>query len=284
MRSDNSVRAGSTFWTLVLLLCVASANVAAAHRVRLTVQSEYQPGSLFVDVLTPDRIPRRSRLKVVYLLPVEPLNEHHYGSALDIVGRLALQNKYHVIFVAPTFAQMPWYTDHPSDSGRRHESYFIKAVLPLIEKRFPVMKKPQGRLLLGFSKSGWGAYSLVFRHPELFGGAVAWDAPLARLHPDAWEMPESFMTQENFDRYCVFSLLRGARKEIGDTHKLILLGYGLFKSDMSETHALMTELGIKHVYSNDHYYKHAWDTGWLPNAVSLLLSNKNTSVPTRITK
>ena len=40
---------------LVLLLFGAATANAAGHRVRLTIESEYQPGSLFVDVLTPDR-------------------------------------------------------------------------------------------------------------------------------------------------------------------------------------------------------------------------------------
>src|SRR6266478_9779052 len=180
------------FWTSVLLLFLVATASAEGHRVRLVAEGEYQPGSLLVDVLTPDGIARDSRLKVVYVLPVEPLEEHTYGSGLDVIERLRLQNKYHAVFVAPTFAQMPWYADNPFDALRRQESYFLYVVVPLIESRFPVLKEPAGRFLLGFSKSGWGAYSLLLRHPDVFGGAAAWDAPLARLHPDVFEMPDSF--------------------------------------------------------------------------------------------
>ena len=259
---------------LVLLFLGAGAATTAGQRVRFTLESEYQPGRLSVDVLVPDRIPQDSRLKVVYVLPVEPLQEHRYGSGLDVIEQLDLQNQYQVIFVSPTFGQMPWYADHPSDPQRRQESFFVHVVVPSIESRFPVLKEPQGRLLVGFSKSGWGAYSLLLRYPDMFGGAAAWDAPLARFHPDSFEMPDSFGTQENFDHYYIFSLLVERGKQVGDTHRLVILGYGLFRSDVSKTHVLMRELGIRHVYSNKQYSKHVWDAGWLLRAVSLLLSTK----------
>lgn len=57
-------------------------------------------------------------------------------------------------FVAPTFSQVPWYADHPTDLKIRQETYFINVVLPLVEQTYPAQKSPDGRLLLGFSKSG----------------------------------------------------------------------------------------------------------------------------------
>jgi hypothetical protein len=245
-------------------------------RLRVTIGSKYQPGTLTVDVLTPNVIHSGSHLKVVYVLPVEPLDQHSYGDSLNVIQGLGLQNEYHVIFVAPTFAQMPWYADHPSDPLRRQESYFLHAVIPLVESRFPVLKEPSGRLLLGFSKSGWGAFSLLLRHPDVFGAAAAWDAPLDNLTPDApdgWQMIDIFGTQENFNHYCIFRLLREHGQFVGKNHRFVLLGYGLFKDDVRATHALMAQLGIPHIYSNDYWHKHAWDTGWLPQAVSLLLDS-----------
>jgi S-formylglutathione hydrolase FrmB len=124
---------------------------------------------------------------------------------------------------------------------------------------------------LGFSKSGFGAFSLLLRHPDVFGAAAAWDAPLMKLHPDAWNMIDIFGTQENFDQYCVSCLLRNRGVSVGKTHRFVLMGYGLFRDDVGQTHSLMTELGIPHIYSNDRYDKHAWDPDWVNNAVSFLI-------------
>ena len=243
-----------------------------AGQQRFSLRSEYQPGALFVDVLTPDIVPPHSYLRVVYVLPVEPLGQHRYGDALEVIEHLDLQNKYQVIFVAPEFAQMPWYADHPSDPMRRQESYLLRTVVPFVDERLPVRRDLSGRLLLGFSKSGWGALSLLLRHPEVFGSAASWDAPLSKLTPDAFNMMDIFGTQENFDHYCISNLIRERGRFVGRNHLLVLLGYGLFQHDVSATHALMMDLGIPHIYSNDHWRKHAWDSGWVPTAVAILLA------------
>ena len=51
---------------------------------------------------------------------------------------------------------------------------------------------------IGFSKSGWGAFSLLLRHPEVFGRAAAWDAPLMLEQPNRYGMGAVFGSQENF--------------------------------------------------------------------------------------
>ena len=65
----------------------------------------------------------------------------------------------------------------------------------------PVQTVPAGRLLLGFSKSGWGAFSLLLRHPDVFGRAAAWDAPLMMNKPGPYGSGDIFGTPENFARY-----------------------------------------------------------------------------------
>ncbi|HEY3787861.1 MAG TPA: alpha/beta hydrolase-fold protein [Urbifossiella sp.] len=65
----------------------------------------------------------------------------------------------------------------------------MKVFVPFIDKTYPVRAEAGGRLLLGFSKSGWGAYSLRMRHPDLFGKAAAWDAPLIQENFDAYRSP-----------------------------------------------------------------------------------------------
>jgi hypothetical protein len=59
-----------------------------------------------------------------------------------------------------------------------------------------------GLLLLGFSKSGWGAlFSLLLRHPDVFGKAAAWDAPLVMDSPGRHGNGDIFGTPENFEKY-----------------------------------------------------------------------------------
>jgi len=141
--------------------------------------SEYQPGWLPVRVLFPAQVEPGRRYPVLYLLPVETdaVEKTKWGSALVEARKLDFANKYGFICVAPAFAQVPWYADHPTDPLIRQESYFLKVIVPLVEHDLPARKDPAGRLLVGFSKSGNGAVSLLLRYPERFGCAAAWDAP-----------------------------------------------------------------------------------------------------------
>jgi S-formylglutathione hydrolase FrmB len=150
----------------------------------------------------------------------------------------------------------------------------LKDVVPLIDRTYPTLAKPEGRLLLGFSKSGWGAFSLLLRHPETFGKAAAWDAPLMTDRPNKWEMGSVFGTQENFSGYQISELLK---KQAGQFHgppKLIHFGYDIFRGDHQRAEELMNELKITRVYRDGPHRKHAWKSGWVPEAVEMLVAQQ----------
>ena len=237
-----------------------------------TVTSPYQYGPNAVEVLLPDKLEKGRRYPVLYILPVNTGTRGRWGSGILEAKRLDLHNQHGLICVAPAFDRIPWYGDHPTDSRIRQESYLLKVVVPLVEKRHPAIAKPSGRLLVGFSKSGWGAFSLLLRHPEVFGRAAAWDAPLAKDKPNAWGMDRIFATQENFENYRITALLD---KRAGLLRKgpkrLVLLGYGNFKFHVEQVHRRMLALGIGHHYDNRTKRKHDWRSGWLAGAVAALV-------------
>src|SRR5207249_4274506 len=107
----------------------------------------------------------------------------------------------------------------------RQETYFLKVVVPFVEKTYPAKADASGRLLLGFSKSGWGAFSLLLRHPEQFGKAAAWDAPLMMDAPGKYGSGDVFATADNFVGYRVSKLLELNAEKFQKESRLILLGY-----------------------------------------------------------
>ena len=241
-----------------------------------SVASSYQASRTEIKVLLPDRLEHGKRYPVVYVLPVEARSENRYGDGLMEVKQRNLHNKHRVIFVAPTFSHLPWYADHPTDPEIRQETYFLKVVVPFVEERYPVQKEPDGRFLLGFSKSGWGALSLLLRHPEVFGRAVAWDAPLMKDKPDQFGMEGIFGTPENFENYQITKLIQQRAAELRHSKRVILLGYGNFRQQHQQAHALLQKLDIPHVYRDDPERKHDWHSGWVEEAVGLLLQHSPT--------
>jgi len=241
------------------------------------LHSEYQSEPTTIHVLVPDDDGSGAPYPVVYVLPVEARDEHRFGDGMREVLDRDLHNRYGAVFAEPTFSLLPWYADHPTDPDIRQESYLLQTVVPFVEAHYPVRGDREGRLLLGFSKSGWGAFSLLLRHPEVFGRAAAWDAPLMMAPPMQWGSAPIFGTTGNFDRYRIDRLLQERGDALGDTPRLILLGYGSylgyssFRDGHIAAHKLMGRLGIPHVYRDGPRREHDWHSGWLADAAGLLL-------------
>lgn len=240
-----------------------------------TVQSPHQAGKTIVRVLLPKTLKADRSYPVVYVLPVEALDQSRYGNGLREVRSLELHNKFDAIFVAPTFSHLPWFADHSTDDRIQQETYFLKVVLPLVEKTYPAKADRDSRLLLGFSKSGYGAWTLLLRHPETFGRAAAWDAPMMMQTFGKYGNRGIYGTQTNFERYRITDLLRSNAKRLAaPSQRLILTGIGNFVKEHEAVHQLMTELKIGHIYRDKPLRKHDWHSGWVDEAVDLLFKKR----------
>lgn len=236
------------------------------------VRSEYQRGTTRIRVLLPEPFQPDQKYPVIYVLPVEAGDERHYGNGLEEIQRRGLQRQQQVIFVAPTFSHLPWYADHPTDRTIRQESYLLKLVVPYIDEHYPTIAESSGRWLLGFSKSGWGAWSLLLRHPDRFGRAAAWDAPLMMTDASRYGMGPILGTQENFEKYQLTRLLETRAAELKGEPRLILTAYDNFRDHHRRAHDLLNELQIPHIYRDGPQRKHVWDSGWVEEAVGLLIN------------
>jgi prepilin-type N-terminal cleavage/methylation domain-containing protein len=237
------------------------------------VQSAYQSGTTKIRVLYPNELESGRKYPAVYILPVEAGLSTQYGDGLVEIQNRNLHNEYSAIFVQPTFSDLPWYADHPTNASIRQEAHLLKVVVPFVDQNLPVQAEPAGRLLLGFSKSGWGAYSLLLRNPHVFGKAIAWDAPLAMREVGLYGNAPIFATQTNFAQYRITELLNRQASVLkqGST-RLILTGYSSFRSDMQKIDQHMTSLGIPHEFRDGPYRAHTWTSGWVPEAVRLLMA------------
>lgn len=234
-----------------------------------TVTSEFQAGATKIYVRAPDKVAPGARLPVLYLLPVEARDEQRWGDPLAEAAKLDLANQLNVIVAYPTFSHLPWYCDHPTDPVMRQETYFLRVVVPFLERNYPARAGRDARLLLGFSKSGWGAWSLLLRNPEVFGKAAAWDSPMM-MERGLYGMAAIAGTQENFERHRIPTLLRERGKQLGPTPRLLLMGYDNFRAPTQQAHALLDELKIPHAYRDGPQRKHHWNTGWVEEAATWL--------------
>jgi len=114
---------------------------------------------------------------------------------------------------------------------------------------------------------------MLLRNPELFHKAVAWDAPLMMDKPGKYGSGDIFGTADNFEKYRIAKLLEDKTDKLQNDKRLILIGYGSFRSEHEKIHALMERLKVAHEYRDGPQRKHDWHSGWVKEAVELLLAD-----------
>ncbi len=231
------------------------------------LRSGYQARPTVVRILLPRQLDPPEKRRVLFVLPVEAELQTRYGDGMRTMKALDAANRHGLVLIAPSFSGLPWYCDHPTNRRLRQESYLLEVVVPVVEDLYPHEVKHRG--LLGFSKSGWGAFSLLLRHPEAFGAAVAWDAPFLMSKP-TYGMAAIVGTQTNFERYRIPTLLEQRAEAVRGRQRLAHFGYGNFRQHHQQLHALMDRLRIPHGYADGPKRRHHWDGGWVEDALRLM--------------
>ncbi len=237
--------------------------------------SEYQGGTSRIDVLLPENYNPQRKYPVLYILPTVPQKwDFWWNSGMMEAFDSKIPDKYNLICVYPFIEKMPWFADHPTNPQIRQESHMLKAVIPYVDAHFSTIVSPEGRYVLGISKSGTGAYTLLLRYPDVIGKAVGFDAPLMcdTIHQvPALKLEEIYGTDENFKDYFVPRLFakRAAilRKQ---PPRIILLGYADLLNHLSQAHTLLNTMGIPHIYDVKVKRRHNWQSGWFETAVRYL--------------
>jgi hypothetical protein len=234
------------------------------------ITSDYQEKPCKVWVLLPDGLDAKKKHKVVYFLPAEGVGDY---LGLREAKKRDIANKYDVICVNPDFSRMPWYGDNPDDSKIRYDSYLTDVIVPFVDKTYPTNASAEGRITIGFSKSGIGAVSLLLRHPDIFGRAGAWDAPLMESDNHS----EYYGSEENFKRnYYIPDLVKKDAEMLrGEPARIAVSGVG-FSEGTIPFHKELDELGIPHFCDATWVGTHAWESGWVEPLVSVLMSEDMT--------
>lgn len=248
------------------------------------VASPYTGGRNRVEVLLPDKVEAGLVYPVLYVLPVGGDFGGKYGDGLQEVRKADAHNRHGLIAVSMAFDTVPWYGANATDLRIRHEDYLLKAILPLIEGRYPASRQAADRLLIGFSKSGFGAVNLLLRNPEVFGFACSWDAPLSFTAKDFGQVGTRphFGTAEQMARYIPADLATQRAPELArQPARLVILGKSLWGKPTEKFHRHLDSLGIPHRYDDTLTGEHSWSSGWVAKAVELLLALRQPAAPAK---
>ena len=268
------------FLAVVIWLC-GGISLFADKVETYEVESPYQSGKQRIQVLLPDDYPSGKPYRVLYVLPVgkSVTNQTAISGGLKLFQQMNAHNEYHLIMVDPGFEKTPWFGDHATDATTRQAGYMKEFVVPFIESHYSTCGGPEGRLLFGFSKSGWGAFSLILKYPEYFGYAAAWDSPMM-LTDFHFGMDEVFGTLDRLEKYRPDLLAVQQKQFFQSRTRLVLTGEKLWGtmipapdggSHTVDMHNLLVKEGVLHVYDNTVASEHRWMPDWMAPTLRMLM-------------
>jgi S-formylglutathione hydrolase FrmB len=143
-----------------------------------------RPNALKVNIYLPDGYDGRHRFPILWLL-------HGHGDAYDSWGNERQGDLLSVAAGIPAIVVMPegaqgWYTDWWSGGQRRPgwESYYLRELMPLVEKRLKILPGRQYHAIAGLSMGGEGAAYLAEQRPGYFGSLATFSGPLSIQRPE----------------------------------------------------------------------------------------------------
>src|SRR5262245_54808830 len=223
-----------------------------------------------VRVLAPDHPSTDYAHSFLYALPVEGgLAQSTWGSGLDELRQLGVENQYNATIIEPIFPIDPWYADNPLDATIDFETFMATLLPAWVNSNFAT-SGTEDDLLIGFSKSGYGALDLLFKRPAVFDAAAAWDFPANLTAYSNYGASGNYGTDSNFqNNYRLTGTFIDTWKAPFTTQDRIWIsGYDVFQTDVSDFDAQLTSHGVLHTLSTQTYDAHNWSSGWLSGAVA----------------
>lgn len=206
-----------------------------------------------------------NELNIVFVLPVKESKTFSFGDPLKLIkDNLTNSNsiKDNVIFVQPVFTTVPWFANHPTDLSIQQEKDTINFINFIKNKysNFPSFKS----VLLGFSKSGWGSFSLLMKDSSLADYLFAWDAPLGLSQLTfGLEMEPVFVDDTYFDTYDLSTRLPNEFTSL-ENKNIYIGGYQLFETESTAfTDLLPSYTGISFNLDESMEFPHQWDIDWM---------------------
>ena len=226
-----------------------------------------------VRVLVPENPSSDYAHSFLYALPVESgLTGQSLGDGLDELESLDVEDQYNTTIIEPIFPMYSWYADNPTDATIDYET-FVSSILPQwVDSHFSTTGDEQN-LLIGFSKSGYGAVDLLLKHPTVFSAAAAYDFPADMPTYDGLgsSSADDYGTQANFQNNYELdqSFVDTYKAPFTTQDRLWISGGPLYAGQVADFNNLLTSQGVLDTYSTTETTDaHSWTGGWVSSAVT----------------
>ena len=125
-------------------------------------------------------------------------------------------------------------------------------------------------VLVGFSKSGLGAWNLTRELADRVAATIIFDAPVARDQLPPWGTAPFYGDDEAWQEDLPIRHIAAHREAVPASHRLILVTGANFHDEMVTFSAALNEQGVAHDLVALPDRRHHWDSGWLGVALARL--------------
>jgi hypothetical protein len=216
----------------------------------------------------------------LYMLPVEPGQGTSFGDTINMARIAGWHNTYNLTIIQPGFPIDPWFADNPGDPST-HQETFMVSLQSWVAANLETTGT-ENHYIIGFSKSGIGGASLLFRHPTLFYRGAFWDFPAdmtsgARFDPDSTAV---YGSDPNFQNNYELNAANIASWKVGQftsKNRIWIGGESEYGTEVADYDTLLTNQGVPHTYTYNVNESHAWATDWVSAALLDMIESNSTT-------
>lgn len=187
-------------------------------------------------------------LNLVFLPAAEP-GDNAFGIVPEQIEGYPNASIYHVRY--PTMA---WY----NEVIRREAIAQIRSL-----DVHPVV-------LVGFSKSGLGAWNIARTIPDRVSGTIIFDAPVASK--DRWRHDAGLFYETDSEWLADLPIhtVPEFQAAIPKTHSLVLVSGEAFHAEMHSLSRALSDAGVEHMFLPRPNLAHHWNSGWIKESLDVI--------------
>jgi pimeloyl-ACP methyl ester carboxylesterase len=126
-------------------------------------------------------------------------------------------------------------------------------------------------ILVGFSKSGLGAWNIARTIPDLVQATIIFDAPVAREQLPPWETAAFYDSDESWRKDLPIHLVEEFQSAMPPDHSLVLISGEGFHDEMCALSRAASDIELDHVFLSRPHQTHNWQSGWIDEGLAAIL-------------
>lgn len=124
--------------------------------------------------------------------------------------------------------------------------------------------------LVGFSKSGLGAWNITRAMPDIISATIIFDSPVAREQLPTWGTSPFYADDTAWQKDLPHRSTRDFAAAVDDTHQLVLISGPGFHEEMRTLSRALSRIEYKHVFLDRSGIEHHWNSGWIEEGLDKL--------------